>query len=208
MPLHASECVSYNAFTLGPADINSSNFRLVPSSYVHALECFVAAKQEFLTQSENDSPSSSSNSLATVYDYQRKYVNALLKQLPPGTAFPSTPRMVQMHPPTTIRSQPIRQGPFLLQPAPRSLEGSEGGDATDIIYLSFGVDGDEGGESEGETERLGVVLVTFQDGRVDLFLDVEKVEARWERKVNYSPVHFFPVLTIHSTVVRTASYPC
>ena len=88
-----------------------------------------------------------------------------------------------MHPPTTIRNQPIRQGPFLLQPAPCTLEGSEGGDATDIIYLSFGADGEETGESDGETERLGVVLVAFQDGKVDLFLDVEKVEARWERKV-------------------------
>ena len=91
-----------------------------------------------------------------------------------------------MHLPTTMRTQPIRQGPFLLQPAPLSLEGSEGGDATDIVYLSFGTDNDE--DDEGETERLGVVLVAYQDGKVDVFLDVEKVEARWERKVCDSSV--------------------
>jgi nucleoporin NUP82 len=146
----------------------------------------VAAKQEYLSQSEGEpiSASNSSNSnLSTIYDYQRKYVNALLKQLPLGTTFPSAPRMVLMHPPAAIRGQPIRQGPFLLQPSPLSLEGSEGGDATDIIYLSFGAEMQEKSDGEGETERLGVVLVTFQDGKVDLFLDVEKVEARWERKV-------------------------
>ncbi|KAI0693564.1 hypothetical protein BC835DRAFT_1415823 [Cytidiella melzeri] len=175
---------------------------LVPSSYVHALECFVAAKQEFLTQSEGEPTSastSSSNSLATIYDYQRKYVNALLKQSPPGTTFPSSPRMVLMHPPATIRAQPIRQGPFLLQPAPRSLEGSEGGDATDITYLSFGADGDDRREAEGETERLGVVLVAFQDGKVDLFLDVEKVEARWERKHRSNKAEL-PMLAVYESI--------
>lgn len=154
----------------------------IPSSYVHALECFVAAKQEFLSQTTTSTASSSSNSLTSVYDYQHKYVTSLLKQLPPGTTFPSKSRSVLMHPPTTMRTQPVRQGPFLLQPAPLMLEGSEGGDATDIVYLAFGTDNDD--DDEGETERLGVVLVAYQDGKVDVFLDVEKVEARWERKVS------------------------
>lgn len=85
-----------------------------------------------------------------------------------------------MHPPTTVSHRVARQGPFLLQPSPRTLEGGEGGDATDIVYLAFGADEDD--EGEGETERLGVVLVAFQDGKVDVCLDVEKVEARWESK--------------------------
>jgi nucleoporin NUP82 len=90
-----------------------------------------------------------------------------------------------MHPPTTIKSIPARQGPFLLQPSPRTLEGSEGGDATDITYLAFGTDAEEG--EGGETEHLGVVMIAFQDGKVDVCLDVEKVEARWEsRQVSLS----------------------
>ncbi|KAH9850721.1 hypothetical protein C2E23DRAFT_833937 [Lenzites betulinus] len=151
----------------------------VPSTYVHALECYVAAKQEFLSASRHGD-TAPSDGLTTMYDYQRKYVNALLKQLPPGTAWPATTRLVPMRPPTTIKNTPARQGPFLLQPSPRCLAGSEGGDATDIVYLSFGDDAAE--ESEGETERLGLVLVSFQDGKVDLHLDVEKVEARWQTK--------------------------
>ncbi|KAI0775977.1 hypothetical protein BD413DRAFT_649007 [Trametes elegans] len=151
----------------------------VPSTYVHALECYVSAKQEFLSASASEGRIPS-DGLTTLYDYQRKYVNALLKQLPPGTAWPATTRLVPMRPPTTIKNKPARQGPFLLQPSPRNLPGSEGGDATDIVYLSFGEDAAE--ESEGETEGLGLVLVSFQDGKVDLYLDVEKVEARWETK--------------------------
>jgi nucleoporin NUP82 len=41
---------------------------------------------------------------------------------------------------------------------------------------------DDEDEGKGETERLGVVLIAYQDGRVDVCLDVEKVEARWQTK--------------------------
>lgn len=122
-----------------------------------------------------------------MYDYQHKYVTALLKQLPldlsgkgPG---------VLMHPPSQIKTNPIRQGPFLLQPAPLAIEGCESGNATDIVYLSFTDDHTDVSRpsrlaaSSEETDRLGVVLVAYQEGKVDVFLDVEKVEARWERKV-------------------------
>ncbi|OBZ76188.1 Nucleoporin nup82 [Grifola frondosa] len=166
----------------------------IPSSYVHALECFVAAKQEYLLTSEEDSSSSSNHSI--FYDYQHKYVTALLKQLPAGTVFPSASRSVSMHPPTTIKNHPSRQGPFLLQPSPRTLDGSEGGDATDIVYLTFGSDAEE--EAEGETERLGVVLVAFQDGKVDVYLDVEKVEAKWENK--QGPTEELPMLAVYETI--------
>ncbi|CDO68679.1 hypothetical protein BN946_scf184652.g6 [Trametes cinnabarina] len=167
----------------------------VPSTYIHALECYVNAKQEFLSASTSGGQPSS-DGLTTLYDYQRKYVNALLKQLPPGTTWPATNRLVPLHPPTTIKNAPARQGPFLLQPAPRNLTGSEGGDATDILYLSFGDDAAE--ESEGETERLGVVLVSFQDGKVDLYLDVEKVEARWESRAH--PTNELPMLATYESI--------
>ena len=94
--------------------------------------------------------------------------------------FPATSRSILIHPPTTMRSSPLRQGPFLLQPSPCVIEGSEGGDATDIMYLAFG--GDEDRDDEGETERLGIVVLAYQDGKVDVCLDVDKIEARWENK--------------------------
>src|SRR6267154_700737 len=156
--------------------------RSIPSSYIHYLECFVAAKQEYLSQN----PSSESQSLSTAYSYQHKYISALLKQLPPGTVFPAASRSVLLHPPTTMKTPPLRQGPFLLQPAPLTLDGSEDEDATDILYLSF--DHDDEPDDDGETERLGVVLVVTKDGKVDVCLDVDKVEARWEtRQVSARP---------------------
>ena len=155
-----------------PITIKSSS---VPSSFIRALECFITAKQEFVSQDT----STATPNLTTLYDYQHKYVSALIKQLPPGNVF-AVSRSVPMHPPNTIKSQPLRQGPFLLQPSPRALEGSEGGDATDVIYMAFADDGEE--DHEGETERLGIIVVTYQDGRADVYLDVEKVEARWESK--------------------------
>ncbi|KAI0796551.1 nuclear pore component-domain-containing protein [Abortiporus biennis] len=166
----------------------------VPSSYIHALDCFVHAKQEYLSQSHLEGGTSSS--LNTLYDYQHRYVSALLKQLPPGTAFPAAPRAINMHPPTTIKSKPIRQGPFLLQPSPRELDGSEGVDATDITYLTFGTNDDE--ESDGETERLGVVLITSKDGKVDICLDVEKVEAKWEHRGHVN--NDLPMLAVYETI--------
>ncbi|KAF8211309.1 hypothetical protein K438DRAFT_1807092 [Mycena galopus ATCC 62051] len=175
----------------------------IPSSYVHSLECFISAKQEFLSQTQERGSSSTTRNLSTLYDYQHKYVTALLKQLPPGTVFPASSRSVSMHPPTTIKARPARQGPFLLQPAPRMLADSEGGDATDIMYLAFGADSDSDGEDDGEggeTEHLGVVVVSHQDGKVDVCLDVEKVEARWEMGGSQRDAGELPMLAVYETI--------
>ena len=147
---------------------------------MHALDCFVAAKQEFLSQ-EATSSTAQPPHVSMMYDYQQKYVAALLRQLPPGTVFPAVSRSIAMHPPSTIKNAPAVQGPFLLQPAPRLLDGSDGGDATDIVHTSFSSSSSNDDTSD-DTERLGVVLIAYQDGRVDVCLDVEKVEARWEVK--------------------------
>ncbi|KAF8450379.1 hypothetical protein L210DRAFT_956699 [Boletus edulis BED1] len=164
----------------------------VPSSFVRALECFIAAKQEFVSQ---DASAATSN-LTTLYDYQHKYVSALIKQLPAGSVLSAVSSSIPMHPPSTIKCQPLRQGPFLLQPSPRALEDSEGGDATDIAYMALADDGDE--YHEGETERLGIIVVTYQDGKVDVYLDVEKVEARWENKQERG--NELPMFAVYETI--------
>jgi nucleoporin NUP82 len=160
----------------------------VPSAYIHALECFIAAKQEFLSSnalSVSQTVSvADSRTLETVYDHQRKYVSALVKQLPPGTVFPAASRTVLIHPPTTFKLSVARQGPFLLQPAPRTLEGSEDGDATDLVYLAAktGLE-DADAEDSGKGDRLGALLIAYADGKIDVCLDVERVEAQWDGKL-------------------------
>jgi len=154
--------------------------RSVPSTYIHALQLFVEAKRDQTLQEG----SSSAREFSVLYEYQHKYVTALVKQLPSGTPFPTQSQIVSIHPPTTIKHKPLRQGPFLLQPSPLTIEGSEGGDATDITYVVLGGEEDEG--YDGETEKLGIVMIAYQDGKVDVCLDVDKVEARWEKKtVNF-----------------------
>lgn len=148
--------------------------RSVPSNYIHALQLFVEAKRDQTLQEG----SSSAREFSVLYEYQHKYVTALVKQLPSGTPLPTQSQTVPIHPPTTIKHKPLRQGPFLLQPSPLLVEGSEGGDATDIIYTVLGGGDDE----DGETEKLGIVMIAYKDGKVDVCLDVDKVEARWEKK--------------------------
>ncbi|KIK65419.1 hypothetical protein GYMLUDRAFT_38873 [Collybiopsis luxurians FD-317 M1] len=166
----------------------------VPSAYVHSLECFISAKQEFL---EQEGASQATKNLSVLYDYQHKYISALLKQLPPGTVFPAPSRSVLMHPPTTIKVSPARQGPFLLQPSPRLVEGSEGGDATDIIYLSYSQSPRDDDTEDGVAENLDVILITYQDGKVDVCLDVEKVEARWQTK---NATNDLPMLAVYESI--------
>lgn len=120
-----------------------------------------------------------------MYDLQQKYISSLVKQLPSSSSF-STNGRVKVSPPTTIRASVARQGPFLLQPAPCMIEGSEGGDATDILYIDCGrrvtssVEDED--EEVGGAARLGMLLVAYRDGKVDVCLDVEKVEAKWSMK--------------------------
>ncbi|KAF9076010.1 hypothetical protein BDP27DRAFT_1415160 [Rhodocollybia butyracea] len=166
----------------------------IPSAYVHSLECFISAKQEFL---EQRGTSQANKNMSVLYDYQHKYISALLKQLPPGTVFPAPSRSILMHPPTTIKAPPERQGPFLLQPSPRTLDDSEGGDATDMMYLSYSQTQDSDAEDGPVAENLDVILITYQDGKVDVCLDVEKVEARWQSK---NASHDLPMLAVYECI--------
>lgn len=120
-------------------------------------------------------------------DQQLKFVNALTKQIlrAPQTSDPnksdkrnSHKTHVTVQPPRNNKYPVARQGPFLFQPAPRDLGGTEEeSEATDIKYLEVGA---EGCDDDVDSERLGAVAIAYQDGRVDICLDTEKVEARWE----------------------------
>lgn len=129
-------------------------------------------KQEYLAST----PSTSTASLSTLYDYQHKYISALVKQITPSLASGHTAlaQRSQIRPPATIKARPMLQGPFLLQPAPRTIPQSDIGDACDILY-SLVIYGEA-------KEELGIACVAYSDGRVDVLIDVEKVEARWDTR--------------------------
>ncbi|BGP53206.1 hypothetical protein JCM8202v2_000765 [Rhodotorula sphaerocarpa] len=73
----------------------------------------------------------------------------------------------------------VPQGPFLLQPAPAELVNGADDRAVDLAYLSSAsMDRDEADPTRS-TGGLGVLLVAFRDGKVDVCLEVEKPEARF-----------------------------
>ncbi|KAL5530163.1 hypothetical protein ACEPAF_6420 [Sanghuangporus sanghuang] len=172
----------------------------VPSSYLHALECFVAAKEEFAAEGKKGV----SKSFSTLYDYQRKYVNGLLKQVPPVPSSPSVSRSVFIRTPKSFPGHPSRQGPFFLQPSPPELKESPGADATDIIYITLGSafagTDDQEDATSLSSERLGVILVAFQDGKVDVYLDLEKVEAKWDTTIITASLNSRPAITTYETI--------
>ncbi|KLO19835.1 hypothetical protein SCHPADRAFT_864426 [Schizopora paradoxa] len=170
----------------------------VPASYIHSLECYVAAKQEFLNENGIDID----EAFSSLYDLQRKYVNGLLKQFPPGMSNPlsSSAQFISLHPPKSFTSKPAKQGPFLLQPSPSELPNSPGAEATDIAYVTLGnafSEDDDTSEQSLTSERLGVLVIAYQDGRVDVCLDLEKIEAKWESKTSSKDL---PMLAVYEVI--------
>ncbi|KIJ37458.1 hypothetical protein M422DRAFT_60999 [Sphaerobolus stellatus SS14] len=157
----------------------------VPAAYIHALEYFVRAKQEQATEAtladsaENGSPGPS---LFAIYAYQLKYAIALSKQISDSSAtiLPTSSRSVNIHAPSIMRSRPMRQGPFLLQPSPHYLDGEEESEATDLVYIDVTGSSSLFLDDNGSEERLGALALAYSDGKVDVCLDVEKIEAIWE----------------------------
>ena len=146
----------------------------MPSSYVYALERYVGAKHEVLSKEL---------SLATTVRriQQGKYVAALLKQLHAmDNRFSS--QMAKVHPPD-MSATVSRQGPFLLQPSSLELAGSLLAYVTDFAYISCtskSCDGDISSDILEKGEQLDVILLSMENGQIDVLLDLEKVEAKWD----------------------------
>ena len=155
----------------------------IPSLHLLHLAAFVSAKLTYLSDDFGDDMSSSEKSiLESRYSHQLKFVNSLLSQQSTST-HPSSESdadneaeeydFISVRYLTYLRSAPVRQGPFLLQPSPRELPESDESLACDMSYIYL----DRVEEGPGE---LGCILMAYSDGKVDLCLDVDKVEAQWE----------------------------
>ncbi|CAE6397697.1 unnamed protein product [Rhizoctonia solani] len=143
-----------------------------PISYIQGLDYFVNAKSARLPP-EISGP-------------QLKYVSSLKQQLKPISS-PVDDQFLPtclVHAPVSLSFPPARQGPFLLQPAPKELGN---GLASDIVYLDIEVPNDStsndpiGAKSNTDGIFIPVIAITYSDGKVDICLDVEKVEAKWTK---------------------------
>ncbi|KAG9128345.1 hypothetical protein FRC07_000457 [Ceratobasidium sp. 392] len=144
-----------------------------PVSYIHALEYFVNMKSLRLPPS--------------IADPQLKYVASLKQQLkvPASSATDPAPPSCLVHAPVSASYPPALQGPFLLQPAPKEIGD---GVASDIVYLGVEVEDNTASKNpQGNgTDLVPLVLIAYSDGKVDVCLDAEKVEAKWMKANTYS----------------------
>jgi nucleoporin NUP82 len=150
----------------------------IPSAYILSLKRYVSEK---LDASEHRP------GFAALYEQQLRYVQALEDQLPANKAV-ATGQHVVVSVPKLTKLAVARQGPFLLQPEPCEIaEGSS--DAVDFAYVQV--------KTEAKLE-LGVAVVSYQNGKVDILLDLDKVEARWEH--GQAPVDTDQTLTVFESV--------
>ncbi|KAK4052043.1 hypothetical protein OIV83_002337 [Microbotryomycetes sp. JL201] len=141
------------------------------------------------------------STLTDLYNQQLQYVNHLIKQAShTSTTSPDSMDVdvddesikdvfVRIVSPTHLHPQGIApQGPLLMQPEPVELEIEEVGmqqdEATSLQYVSY--DGSSSAAALQEEDRdvsstinIGAIIVAFKSGRVDVCIEVEKVEARW-----------------------------
>ena len=131
----------------------------IPASYIWSLKHFVSEKLEAAGRRPG---------FAGLYEQQLRFVQALESQLPANKAVTGS-QPVAITCPQLTKLAVARQGPFLLQPEPLEMEDGST-DAVDLAYVQVKAAGGE----------LGVVLVSFQNGKIDVLLDLSKAEALWE----------------------------
>lgn len=191
----------------------------LPSAYAESLDLFLQGKaQKFREEGANRntlrvgaSPGAGSNTneraiMSRRLAEQNKFTRSILHQIQAqrSSSYPtlnmdsstlneSAPnRLYQVSSPVELTTVAV-QGPLLVQPEPADLDGSEdagsdvNGVASDIAYL--------GAASPGQ-DSIGVLIVAWKDGRIDLCLEVEKVEAQWNPNMEEDA----PILLVYESI--------
>jgi hypothetical protein len=142
----------------------------------------------------------------TLYDQQSIYVHSLIKTIPSFENPPHPNQVVPVQRPIIIKVDPVVQGPFLMQPAPDEDELADGfGEgACDILYVSYRRSQNKAKEVSSSPE-ISLLLIAYQHGRVDICVDLEKVEPVWHSNSVSRPSLIF--LTITSSQLRIQILP-
>lgn len=178
----------------------------IPTAHLSQLASFISAKVNYLGTNIGELSLSERQILETRYSAQLKFVNSLLTQRSADhstSAFAADDdkdneegeEFQTVRYPSYLRSPPSRQGPFLLQPSPRELDNSDESLASDIAYASSGSAALS--ESDRASSDMGAVLIAYSDGKVDVCLDVEKVEADWSGSTQLSDL---PSLLVYESI--------
>jgi nucleoporin NUP82 len=127
----------------------------------------------------------------TLYDQQSIYVHSIIKTIPAFEDPPHPNQVVPVQRPIIIKVDPVVQGPFLMQPAPDENELADGfGEgACDLLYISYRRPQKKPKEISSGSE-ISLLLIAYQQGRVDICIDLDKVEPVWHSN---SVSHLSPI---------------
>lgn len=143
---------------------------IVNRSYIRILATIIAKKcDELAVIAEQDKDAFSH--MLDQYRMQSKWITPLVRQAAePPRRSPADEEseiaddLVKIDATSSVRFPPLIQGPYLMKPAPAEF-GDDEPLATDIIYLS--------------TDPLPIIAIAYNNGKIDVCVEVEKTEARW-----------------------------
>lgn len=172
-------------------DLMKTYGRQIPSLLLDSLMALTSAKVNHLSTPGPAAQLSlyEKRELEAEYATQLKFIQSLLDQRPisPHTngdtsGIEEDEDSILVQYPPYLRRPPARQGPFLLQPAPHELDSDiDEPAASDLIYIL--TDSETGAEAVEIpiAPAIGFLLVSYEDGKVDICADVAKVEATWTK---------------------------
>jgi nucleoporin NUP82 len=144
--------------------------RSVPVSYLDTLAALVDDKLQALKDaSVGERETLEAVTMANRLAAQQKYIDGLMSQATDNSAS----RTISLSPPTGGKPV-LRQGPLLFNPAPRDLDDED----EDALASDLVVSGEE----------IGIVVIAWGSGRVDIGIELERPEARWESPQVCGPV--------------------
>ncbi|RHZ75765.1 hypothetical protein Glove_209g111 [Diversispora epigaea] len=132
--------------------------------------------QKKFEETERISKEFNYHSLLNQYRQQLDWVSSIYKQITPNSD-----KVIYNNPLSTRKKKPKLQGPYLIQPEPVELS-THPTDASDILCLA--------------TEPLSVIVIAHNNGRVDICLEVDKVEALWQDSVEID----HPILILYECI--------
>jgi nucleoporin NUP82 len=153
----------------------------LPTLYDHQRK-YVAALSKQISDDDYPPSQTVSSSTGLTKDASISSVSTV-STISVSTKSGATAQFVTLRAPTTIKLHPEPQGPFRFQPAPAPTSTPEWDEmATDVLYSCPFTE--EANKSTKIPPTAGMLLVAFADGRVDVCLDLVKVEAVWSRPVS------------------------
>ncbi|OLL25409.1 Nucleoporin nup82 [Neolecta irregularis DAH-3] len=140
--------------------------------YLDRLACYISAKSSHVSELARQDPQRDMKAEIDLYRQQTRWISDVLGQVSSAEDFglgsPSAAEvdhsLVNFRRPNVVRPQATVHGPFLFQPPPAEFSTLQT-EATDILSLP--------------TSPVGLLVISYSDGKVDVCIESEKIEALW-----------------------------